>query len=166
MWLTQTHMAGYSQQDAHEFFISFLDEVHKSSSSSTTKKRASHEECRCIVHRVFGGVLQSDVTCTTCNAVSLTKDPILDLSLEIKATSTHNGKKRKNGELEVTLLDCLEEFTLPEKLGHGGYKCKSCGTSNGEALKQLSINVLPPVLAIQLKVFITTFFILLESAGL
>lgn len=147
MWISQTHMAGYSQQDAHEFFISFLDEVHKSSSNSQHLLK----DCKCIVHQVFGGVLQSDVTCTACNAISLTRDPILDISLEIKASAF--GRKKKLPGDEISLLDCLEEFTLPEKLGVGSYKCKSCGSANVEAYKQLSINTLPPVLAVQLKVY-------------
>ncbi|KAJ3344599.1 hypothetical protein HDU91_000181, partial [Kappamyces sp. JEL0680] len=115
MWISQTHMAGYSQQDAHEFFISFLDEIHKC--SSTKPDGIKQDPCRCIIHQVFGGVLQSDVTCTSCNFVSQTLDPILDLSLEIK-----NVSKKKNHE--ISLGDCLEDFTQPEKLA--AYTCKKC----------------------------------------
>jgi len=31
MWLTQSHLAGYSQQDAHEFFIAVVNQIHSSS---------------------------------------------------------------------------------------------------------------------------------------
>ncbi|KAJ3302263.1 hypothetical protein HDV03_005202 [Kappamyces sp. JEL0829] len=141
MWISQTHMAGYSQQDAHEFFISFLDEIHKC--SSTKPDGIKQDPCRCIIHQVFGGVLQSDVTCTSCNFVSQTLDPILDLSLEIK-----NVSKKKNHE--ISLGDCLEDFTQPEKLA--AYTCKKCNMAR-EATKQLSIKTLPPVLSIQLKRF-------------
>jgi ubiquitin carboxyl-terminal hydrolase 22/27/51 len=89
--------------------------------------------CSCIVHKTFGGKLQSDLVCCKCGFHSFTNDPFLDLSLEIKD--------------RLKLSDCLEEYTQPEKLL---YQCKQCG--HGEATKQLSIKVLPPVLAIQLKV--------------
>lgn len=152
MWISQTHMAGYSQQDAHEFFISFLDEIHNSA-CPPNQRHLGQTLCPCIVHQVFGGVLQSDVTCSGCNAISLTRDPILDLSLEISKVS---AKKKKGEDSVVTLSDCLEEYTMPEKLSV--YTCKSCGAS-AEAMKQLSINTLPPVLSIQLKVCVLCVWI-------
>ncbi len=147
MWISQTHMAGYSQQDAHEFFISFLDEIHKCCSRNSTGSNGVHHHttpCSCVVHQVFGGVLQSEVTCTTCHNVSLTFDPILDISLEIK-----NSSRKKKDNAQVSLTDCLEDYTIPEKLN--SYSCKVCNVA-GEATKQLSFQALPPVLSIQLKV--------------
>jgi ubiquitin carboxyl-terminal hydrolase 22/27/51 len=126
MWVSQKHIAGYSQQDAHEYFISLLDEIHKTSGGVMVN-------CNCIIHRTFGGLLQSDLTCTKCKHHSFTNDPFLDLSLEIKSS--------------CKLTDCLNEYTVSETLR---YECKQCGHS--EATKELSLKSLPPLLSIQLKV--------------
>jgi ubiquitin carboxyl-terminal hydrolase 22/27/51 len=126
MWVSQKHIAGYSQQDAHEFFISLLDELHKTSHGTMSR-------CKCIIHRTFGGQLQSDLVCLNCGHTSFALDPFLDLSLEIKSSTK--------------LSDCLDEYTQPERLK---YACKNC--KHPEATKQLSLKRLPPVLAIQLKV--------------
>ncbi|KAJ3255787.1 hypothetical protein HK103_006045 [Boothiomyces macroporosus] len=144
MWMSQKHLAGYSQQDAHEFFISILDEIHNNCSGTLDSSN-----CKCVVHKVFGGILQSDVTCLQCNNVTFSYDPILDLSLEIKSSAKQTKKKKPDGdEAEYT----LSEFTVPEKLGSNQYHCKSCGSFE-EAIKQLSMKTLPPVLSIQFKRF-------------
>jgi Ubiquitin carboxyl-terminal hydrolase len=103
MWMSQKHLAGYSQQDAHEFFISVLNEIHNNFSRKKTKSilerydlmssteletGTSAASCNCIIHQVFGGVLQSEVTCMKCGNVTTAMDPILDLSLDIQS-----GKK-------------------------------------------------------------------------
>jgi len=68
---------GYEQQDAHEFLISVLDSIHGACGGS-------HKVCTCIIHRVFGGQLRSDVTCTHCGNTSTAFDPIFDISLDLK----------------------------------------------------------------------------------
>ena len=155
MWMSQKHLSGYSQQDAHEYFISLLDEVHKNCNESST------QSCNCIIHNAFGGVLQSDLTCTSCGTVSLTLDPFLDLSLEIRSSNIKQaGTKKKKVQTatdiisipeveEISLQECLEEYTIPEKLNLAQYSCKSCSQS---VVKQLSFKALPPILSIQLKV--------------
>lgn len=40
--------------------------------------------CECIIHRVFTGGLQSDLTCTRCGTVSTTIEPFRDISVDIK----------------------------------------------------------------------------------
>ena len=40
--------------------------------------------CKCIIHRIFTGKLQSDVRCSSCQDVSTTIDPFWDLSLGIR----------------------------------------------------------------------------------
>ncbi|KAJ3299130.1 hypothetical protein HK104_010003 [Borealophlyctis nickersoniae] len=89
MWKSQKHLSGYSQQDAHEFFISVLNEIHNCCTGA-----ANHEtvNCKCIVHTTFAGLLQSDVTCLKCGNVTTAHDPILDLSLDVKS-SGKGGKK-------------------------------------------------------------------------
>ena len=92
-WNASAELAGYTQQDAHEFFISALNQIHQTTKGSTKL------DCICIVHTTFDGLLQSDVKCEKCGTVTSTPDPMLDISLEI-------GKGETAGQ-EVTLLSCL-----------------------------------------------------------
>ena len=79
-WENSMDMAGYAQQDAHEFFISVLNQVHASTPGSTNGL-----SCSCIVHQAFSGQLQSDVKCGKCGFVNPTIDPMMDISLELKS---------------------------------------------------------------------------------
>jgi ubiquitin carboxyl-terminal hydrolase 22/27/51 len=88
-------------------------------------------DCKCIVHKTFGGLLQSDVTCLECGTVSSANDPILDISIDIKSVISDSNPRPI------------------EKLAH--YTCKSC--QKHTATKQLSFKKLAPVLSIQLKRF-------------
>ena len=101
--------------------------------------------CTCIIHQVFAGILQSNVTCLTCQNVTTASDPILDISLDIKGFASNYS----------TLAECLEKYTRPEKLGANEYSCGLCGNNAQESTKQLSIKKLPTVLSIQLKVQLT-----------
>ena len=70
VWTHARHLAGYEQQDAHEFFIAALDVLHRHSGGQTpTITNPGH--CACIVDQTFGGRLQSDVTCQACEYVSM-----------------------------------------------------------------------------------------------
>ncbi|KAL1918035.1 uncharacterized protein VTP21DRAFT_3301 [Calcarisporiella thermophila] len=150
MWLSSTELAGYAQQDAHEFFISALNQIHSSSPGS------SNIDCQCIVHKTFSGLLQSDVTCLRCGNVTTVCDPMLDISLDFRT----GVRRKKNGGTATptdpnpgpnSLLDCLDRYTQSEKLGPNVYSCSKCNNTFQEAVKQLSIKRLPMVLSIQLK---------------
>lgn len=114
-WKASSELAGYSQQDAHEFFISTLNQIHATSRGSTKA------QCDCIVHTTFDGLLQSDVRCERCNNVTPTTDPMLDISLEIE------GKALEATRQDLTLASCLRKYTHPEKLGANDYSCAKCG---------------------------------------
>ena len=65
VWTHARHLAGYEQQDAHEFFIAVLDVLHHHSGGQTpTVTHPGH--CSCIVDQTYNGRLQSDVQCQTC----------------------------------------------------------------------------------------------------
>ncbi|EMD31302.1 hypothetical protein CERSUDRAFT_119860 [Gelatoporia subvermispora B] len=136
-----TELSGYSQQDAHEFFISTLNQIHSTSRGSTAF------QCICIIHSTFAGMLQSQVKCERCGNVTTATDPMLDISLELK------DKGGSAVGTEMTLLSCLRRYTQPEKLGPNQYSCDKCGKASHEASKRLSILKLPPVLSFQFKRF-------------
>ncbi|TFK73228.1 cysteine proteinase [Pluteus cervinus] len=139
-WRASSELAGYAQQDAHEFFISALNQIHSTSRGST------NVSCNCIIHSTFAGQLQSEVTCEKCGNVNTTVDPMLDISLELKGK---NGGELPND----TLAACLRRFTQIEKLGPKEYSCGKCGKASHEASKRMSIRKLPPVLSFQFKRF-------------
>ncbi|KAE8271742.1 hypothetical protein A4X09_0g592 [Tilletia walkeri] len=56
--------------------------------------------CPCVVHRTFAGTIQSDVTCLQCKSTNSTRDPMLDLSLDLRSArgnTVNGGKNGKNG---------------------------------------------------------------------
>ncbi|KAH7095029.1 hypothetical protein FB567DRAFT_511594 [Paraphoma chrysanthemicola] len=149
-WLAGEALAGYQQQDAHEYMQFILNTLHLANGGSTD---SDSEDCKCVVHQTFYGKLSSTVTCDSCRNVTTAQDPYMDLSLDIRNQSKkrkHNGEKGE--EVLLDLRDCLERFTAREKLGSAEYTCRNCDSPQN-ATKQLSIKQLPPVLAVHLKRF-------------
>ncbi|XP_010541550.1 PREDICTED: ubiquitin carboxyl-terminal hydrolase 22 [Tarenaya hassleriana] len=157
-WQHSANLATYEQQDSHEFFISLLDGIHENDGKAKTLHQDHDEECQCITHRAFSGLLSSDVTCTSCGSTSTTYDPFVDISLTLDpANTTGFRRNRPDGPSETTtsstLLGCLDFFTRPEKLGPDQkLYCQSCGEKK-DSLKQMSIKRLPLVLCLHLKRF-------------
>lgn len=135
-WHKNKSLAGFQEQDAHEFLQFLLNEFHK----DHERLNGESENCQCLTHKIFYGELESTIECLNCSELTQTYDPILDLSLEID-----NLKK------DSTLHDCLDLFTSNEKL-ENEYKCNYCNTSS-KPFKSLKINKLAPILSIQLKRF-------------
>lgn len=148
-WLAGEALAGYQQQDAHEYMQFILNTLHLANGGSSDDS----EDCKCVVHQTFCGKLSSTVMCDNCRNVTTALDPYMDLSLDVRI----QGKKRKQQlaekgeETPLDLRDCLERFTVKEKLGSAEYTCRNCDSPQN-ATKQLSIKRLPPVLSIHLKV--------------
>jgi ubiquitin carboxyl-terminal hydrolase 22/27/51 len=149
-WRASPTLAGYQQQDAHEYYQFLVDKLHTSAEGN----RENHEKgCSCFFHRTFYGKLRSSVTCDRCGNVTKTEDPIVDLSLDVQV----QAKKRAMGggtgpSVTPTLSGCLESFTSPEKLMADVYNCSGCGNTPQKATKQLRIKKLPAILCMQLKV--------------
>lgn len=142
VWTHARHLAGYEQQDAHEFLIATLDILHRHCKGPDVNSDEAivnnPDNCDCIIDQIFTGGLQSDVICQACNNVSTTIDPFWDISLDM-------GPK--------SLLECLERFTRQEHLGSGAkIKCSKC-QSYQESTKQLSMKKLPIVASFHLKRF-------------
>jgi len=105
VWTNARHLAGYEQQDAHEFLIAALDLLHQHISASlpetdlfnnaatTTTPTIQYDDdsngssnqnnCDCLIDQIFTGGWQSDVTCQLCGGVSTTIDPFWDISLDL-----------------------------------------------------------------------------------
>jgi ubiquitin carboxyl-terminal hydrolase 22/27/51 len=206
-WRVKQSLAGYSEQDAHEFLQMVLNELHAThydssvlanGASSTLEKigmpgelpgalrgveDVNIQDCGCISHRTFCGVLESSITCQVCETVASTVyDPMMDISLEIGApdkgpllpngssavsgktvpgslntSSSSNESGASTGRVTpapVTLSQCLDRFTAGEILD-ATFNCIACDATR-QIQKRLSIKRLPPVLSIQLKRFLHT----------
>ncbi|KAL7001793.1 Ubiquitin C-terminal hydrolase 22 [Sarracenia purpurea var. burkii] len=157
-WQHSENLACYEQQDAHEFFISMLDRIHdrEGKARNTIKE---YGDCQCIAHKVFAGLLRSDVTCMTCGFTSTTYDPCVDISLDLD-TSTPSSTDLANKSIKPaentgisTLVGCLDLFTRPEKLGSDQkFFCQNC-QARQDSMKQMSIRRLPLVLCLHIKRF-------------
>ncbi|TKA75284.1 hypothetical protein B0A55_05074 [Friedmanniomyces simplex] len=174
-WKGGGGLAGYSQQDAHEYLGFILNSLH----TAITEDGAAEEEgegeivrkkkekdmkdssCNCVVHQTFSGQLRSTVTCAACHNITTSLDPFMDLSLDIRSSAVLTKKKKLsmiNGTttvkevLPMDLTECLDRFTSPETLSSDSYFCRRCG-GNREARKQLGLSRLPPILPIHLKRF-------------
>ncbi|TPX32979.1 hypothetical protein SmJEL517_g04018 [Synchytrium microbalum] len=191
-WQTAKSLAGNMHQDAHEFYIATLNQIHSNCSGTVETSIGDTSECKCIVHQVFSGLLLSEVTCQTCGNVTHKPDEFLDLSLDLitprqkaknkntlgleglvnhrakyagtqimspppsapSSTPSSTSSLLESGGSDVcTLSECLDRYTMPEKLGATEYHCIKCSTFSANATKQLSLKRLPPVLTVQLKRF-------------
>ncbi|KAF8250268.1 cysteine proteinase [Wilcoxina mikolae CBS 423.85] len=147
-WKCEQTLAGYQQQDAHEYLQFLLNQLHYTNKGTEQKS----EDCSCIIHRSFYGKLQSDVTCEGCKNVTTALDPVMDLSLDLRIKDKKKLVVPGSQGIVQTVQQCLARFTATEKLGVNEYNCGKCSGPK-EATKQLTIKRLPPVLCIQLKRF-------------
>lgn len=165
-WMANSSLAGYQQQDAHEYMHFLLNSLHEDNAEQggeASYHDSNESECECVIHRTFYGKLQSNVTCDKCKNTTTRVDPVMEIPLDIRSQM----KKRKlekakaesgsgDGEAQpprdIGIQDCLEHFTGREKLGAQDYVCQKCGGQQS-ATKQLSIKSLPPCLPIHLKRF-------------
>ncbi|XP_069685184.1 ubiquitin carboxyl-terminal hydrolase 22 isoform X2 [Periplaneta americana] len=166
IWTHARHLAGYEQQDAHEFFIAALDVMHRHCKESNPLPTTNPHHCNCIIDQIFTGGLQSDVVCQACNGVSTTIDPFWDISLDLgpspdstlesgcnSADSQSLSSDQQQEQERTSLVDCLERFTRAEHLGSSAkIKCSKC-QSYQESTKQLTMKKLPVVASFHLKRF-------------
>lgn len=138
-WYKNQLLAGFQEQDAHEFWQFLLNEFHSDYERVAKKAGVQTENCKCIAHATFSGQLESSVVCGSCRAVTKTVDPLVDLSLEVNNLNNRS------------LYDCLDQFTHNEALDVK-YKCQSCQEET-KAHRSLRLKKIPPVLSIQLKRF-------------
>jgi ubiquitin carboxyl-terminal hydrolase 22/27/51 len=68
-------------------------------------------DCRCVIHQTFAGLLQSNVTCLKCGNVSSAYDPMLDISLDLLP-----AEKKKKQYLPSALGDGIGKHADPQLL--------------------------------------------------
>ncbi|MCJ1394973.1 hypothetical protein MMC18_007854 [Xylographa bjoerkii] len=150
-WLKNPALAGHRQQDAHEYFQALLDQLHKSCGCVAQV----YKNCECLYHQSFYGKLRSTMTCLSCKNVTVSEDPIIDLSLDIRQQIKRKkvDAKVSTTETPLELSTCLKNFTTPEKLGADAYTCKSdqCENTPQRTKKHMTIKKLPPAVCIQFK---------------
>ncbi|GAB2289169.1 hypothetical protein Dimus_023472 [Dionaea muscipula] len=169
-WQHASDFATYQQQDAHECFISILDGIHATLEKNHRYPRSKDSGDCCIAHRVFSGILQSDVICMSCGFTSTKYDPCVDISLDLepeqppeRVGSTESHQPHNAAETDSvnpvhtccssTLTGCLNRFTRPERLGTDQkIFCQQCKVRQ-ESLKQMSIRKLPLVSCFHIKRF-------------
>jgi ubiquitin C-terminal hydrolase len=139
MWSANRELASYGQHDAHEFFIALMNQLH-------VHLQGTPSDCTCMIHEIFCGYLESNVTCLRCGSASSIIDPFIDLSLDMTPTS--------NDQQSINLMDKILKFIQPEKLGIGsGYVCSNCSQESEGCIKQLCMHLLPPILCFHMKRF-------------
>jgi len=149
LWRSVEGLAGYAQQDAHEFFIAAINGMHAASHGDEDTPRGKPSS---VVHQVFGGRLQSDVICGSCGSISSRTDPFYDVGLDIRPPKHQLALGiSRNGP--SSLDDSLERYTSPECLQNDEKPfCARCGTHQ-ESTKQFSFARLPQTICFHLKRF-------------
>jgi len=143
--LVASHFRLGREEDAHEFLRYTLTALQKCFLRKYIGQKMPKElENTTFIDCVFGGYLVSKITCFSCKYESCTKDPFLDLSLEIQGCTS--------------LDSAIEKFSRPEILdGANKYKCPKC-RKMVKASKQFMIGQCPPILTVQLKRFVFTMW--------
>lgn len=162
-------MAGYEQQDSHEFMMMLFDKMHHDLNENAKNKPKTNglsngnstngenninvsratlafqfwkkhlELNKSIVSDLFEGIFMSTLTCTVCQNQSNTFEVFNCLSLPIPS------------ETRCHLRDCLNHFSNPERI-EAAWECPRCKQKR-EADKKIVICKLPEILIIHLKRF-------------
>lgn len=102
-----------------------------------------------MAHKTFSGRLRSHVSCLDCGTISVTYEPIVNLSLDIRPEIS-----RTTPVTPLSLLDCIRNFATPQRLPAAeGYTCDSdvCKGTAQIVTKHLTFKRLPATLCIHIK---------------
>lgn len=133
-----------SEEDAHECLRFILERMHESclgkkSNSESQKKFTMEQEMETFIYRTFGFKTVSCVHCTSCGHNSLTFDPALDISLDVKGLAS--------------VSDSFRHFYKADVLkGDNKYLCDGC-KKRVVAKKFSRLCTAPRVLTVHLKRF-------------
>ncbi|CAJ0877524.1 10771_t:CDS:10 [Entrophospora sp. SA101] len=88
MWNSSTELAGYAEQDAHEFFMAAINQMHLDS-------RDCNQKCDCIMHKAFAFWMRSRITCKECKKVKNIDEHMVEWQLHLKQRNL--DKRKRNG---------------------------------------------------------------------
>ncbi|NXW83141.1 UBP50 hydrolase, partial [Alopecoenas beccarii] len=141
-----------TQQDAQEFLICVLNELHEALKKVTAQlkrkcvtdahaSRGSMSETPTIITELFEGQLSYDITCLECKSSTHRPESFTVLSLPIPSKSA------------CSLRDCLECFFQQDTLTwNNQIHCSWCGTKQDAAVKA-TITKAPQIIIFHLKRF-------------
>ncbi|KAI8062881.1 hypothetical protein BC940DRAFT_278341 [Gongronella butleri] len=133
-----------TQEDAHEFMLALLSAMHKATVRDFKQSEVTNEkESTSFIYSIFGGEMQSNVTCPHCKDVSVTPQNFLDLGIDISSS-------QKGYSTHPSVIGALHSYIQPEPVE--GYTCPSC-KRQGTVSKKMTVNALPPMLILQVKRF-------------
>lgn len=183
IWTQAKHLAGYEQQDAHEFFIATLDVLHRhcinsqnasndSKSRNPNRNQAStsngnHGTSNSTTGGNVNSINSSTIVTNQCNCIidqiftgGLQSDVVCQSCKGVSTTidpfwdiSLDLGEVQQGWGPPKTLLDCLERFTQAEHLGSNAKIKCSSCQTYQESTKQLTMRSLPIVASFHLKRF-------------
>ena len=162
-WAPQ--FAGYEQHDSSELLTFLLDGLHEDLNRVDKKPYVEDVDCdgkagkeelvaaeswrnyllrnKSIIVDLFQGQLRSTLVCLHCSHRRVKFDPFMYLSLPVPSSKSGN----------ISLDDCLREFTTEEKLtGDERWYCSKCKEFR-DATKKFDLWKLPPILLVCLKRF-------------
>ncbi|CAF2070581.1 unnamed protein product [Rotaria magnacalcarata] len=131
-----TQFTGYDQHDSQEFMGFLLDALHEDLLEAQNESSP--------ISRLFQGQLETTIHCENDCPPVLTSSTFNFLPLPISSR-----------EDETHLSECIKNFLEVEPIGrHGKWQCDSCHQKTN-AWKSTRIKLLPPILILQLKRFVT-----------
>ncbi|KAH3682088.1 hypothetical protein WICPIJ_006937 [Wickerhamomyces pijperi] len=151
-------MSEWQQEDSHEYFMSLLSRLQE---DGTPKGHKLNES---IIYDIFGGLLNQEVTCKSCNHVSKTQQEFYDLSLHLGGSKKQQQGQSSDQQIEeddvtqrYSITKSIRDFFSPELIKHdksdkSGYMCENC-KQRTNALKISSIDRAPETLIVHLKRF-------------
>ncbi|XP_050759468.1 inactive ubiquitin carboxyl-terminal hydrolase 50 [Gymnogyps californianus] len=137
-----------TQQDAQEFLICMLNELHEALKNSSKRRRITDAKANrgsvsetSIITQLFEGQLSYDITCLECKTTIKRPESFTVLSLPIPSKSA------------CSLQDCLNCFFQQDTLTwNNQIHCSWCGTKQDAAVKA-TITKAPQIIIFHLKRF-------------
>lgn len=148
-------MSEWQQEDSHEYFMSLMSRLQEDSTPKGKKLNESE------LYNIFGGLLEQEVVCQECKAVSVTEQEFYDLSLGLnkkrRASDDHEQASEASGNrysVSKSLRDFfnLETIRADKNDRSSGYFCEKCNKRT-IATKKSAIKRSPETLMVHMKRF-------------
>jgi len=161
-WQHAPWLSGYAQQDAHEFFSFVVNGAHtaagkKDNEVISTKRKGERFLCDCVMHRTFGGILSSQISCGTCDEVSESVEPFFDISLDCPSVAATVNDEFKKDEVENLKKSSNQHEKRMKRTTSQRNKGGECGPKVGVMMtRQSSLNAAPIMLESMIEKFLAS----------